>query len=381
MTAPMKFDFGPIAAATGTAGAQGAVSAADGYVKVTPDTVYTKAAGYGFDDAGRVYAKDRGEPAALRQDFCIPLGAVFAVDVPNGTHRVSVLLGDEIADTETTIKTNAGRLVLHKQRTLAGQFVRASFSVWVTNGQLQLAFTGLAPRINAVEVEAAPNACTIFLAGDSTVTDQPADGYPYAGWGQMLPLFVKQDAAVANYALSGRSSKSFISEGVLDTIWSVIKPNDYLLIQFGHNDQKPDEERRTEPFTTYKETLLRYIDGARERGAIPILVTSVQRRFFEEDGALRDTHGDYLTAMRELAKEADVALIDLAARSKALFEQLGPEGTKALFMWLAPGEFINFPDGAEDNTHFQQKGGIEIARLVYEELKRLKLQPLSTFFR
>ncbi|MGG1516097.1 GDSL-type esterase/lipase family protein [Paenibacillus oryzisoli] len=381
MTAPMKFDFGPVAAVAGTSGAQEVASAAEGYIKVTPETVYTKAVGYGFDDAGRVYAKDRGEPAALRQDFCIPLGATFAVDVPNGTHQVSVLLGDEIADTETTIKTNAGRLVLHKQRTLAGQFVRASFSVWVTDGQLQLAFTGLTPRINAVEVEAAPSACTIFLAGDSTVTDQPADGYPYAGWGQMLPLFVKQDAAVANYALSGRSSKSFISEGVLATIWSEIKPNDYLLIQFGHNDQKPDEERRTEPFTTYKETLLRYIDGARERGAIPILVTSVQRRFFEEDGTLRDTHGAYLTAMRELAEEAEVPLIDLAVRSKDLFEQLGPEGTKTLFMWLAPGEFVNFPDGVEDNTHFQQKGGIEVARLVYEELKRLKIQPLSMFLR
>lgn len=194
-------------------------------------------------------------------------------------------------------------------------------------------------------------------------------------------MFVKQDAAVANYAKSGRSSKSFIGEGILDRIWSRIKPYDYLLVQFGHNDQKNDEERHTDPFTTYKETLKLYIEGARECEAIPILVTPVQRRFFQADGTLADTHGDYLTAMRELATKENVPLVDLAARSKELLERLGPEESKELFMWLAPGEFANFPDGVEDNTHFQQKGGIESARLVYEELKALQLQPLVLYLR
>lgn len=368
MTRNYRFDFG-----TGTP--------AEGYTKITPQSVYDSFTGYGFTRTDRINAKDRGEPGALRSDFCIPLDTAFLLDAEDGIYRVSVLLGDEIAETETTIKAGQGRLFVHKQRTAPGSFSRISFSVWVTGGQLKLSFSGLAPRINAWEVEPAPQACTIFLAGDSTVTDQPDDGYPYAGWGQMLPMFVKQDAAVANYALSGRSSKSFISEGVLDQIWSRIKPYDYLLIQFGHNDQKFDEERHTEPFTTYKQTLKAYIDGARERKAIPVLVTSVQRRFYEEDGTLRDTHGDYLTAVRELAAEEEVPLIDLAKASKALFEALGPEDTKKLFMWLAPGEFMNFPDGTEDNTHFQQLGGIEIARLVYEELKTLKLQPLMLYLR
>ncbi|MCK9862838.1 GDSL-type esterase/lipase family protein [Paenibacillus sp. ATY16] len=368
MTRNYRFDFG-----TGTP--------AEGYTKITPQSVYDSFTGYGFTRTDRINAKDRGEPGALRRDFCIPLDTAFLLDAEDGIYRVSVLLGDEIAETETTIKAGQGRLMVHKQRTAPGSFSRISFSVWVTGGQLKLSFSGLAPRINAMEVEPAPQACTLFLAGDSTVTDQPDDGYPYAGWGQMLPMFVKQDAAVANYALSGRSSRSFISEGVLDQIWSRIKPYDYLLIQFGHNDQKFDEERHTEPFTTYKQTLKTYIDGARERKAIPVLVTSVQRRFYEEDGTLRDTHGDYLTAVRELAAEEEVPLIDLAKASKALFEVLGPEETKKLFMWLAPGEFMNFPDGTEDNTHFQQLGGIEIARLVYEELKALKLQPLLLYLR
>lgn len=368
MTQVVKFDFG--------------VGHADiGYTKITPLSQYEKTVGYGFSNVNNVHAKDRDEPGALRRDFCIPLDTSFLVDVPDGTYRVNVLLGDEIAETETTITTGEGRLLLHKQRTSAGHFVRTSFSIWVTDAQLKLNFTGRAPRINALEIEAASTTCTLFLAGDSTVTDQPTSGYPYAGWGQMLPLFVKADASVANYALSGRSSLSFIREGVLDVIWGRIKPHDYLLIQFGHNDQKPDEARFTEPFSTYKETLKIYIDGARERGAYPILVTSVQRRFFEEDGTLRDTHGDYLVAMRELAAAEGVPLIDLAASSKALFEALGPEGTKKLFMWLAPGEFLNYPDGVEDNTHFQQQGGIEIAKLVHAGLKELKLQPLSLYLR
>ncbi|OAS18011.1 rhamnogalacturonan acetylesterase [Paenibacillus oryzisoli] len=369
MTHAFKFDFG-------------AANPEQGYTKISPEDQYEKAVGYGFSNVKNVHAKDREEPGPLRRDFCIPLDTSFLVDVPaDGNYKVSVLVGDEIAETETTITTGEGRLVVHKQRISAGHFIRTSFSVWVTDAQLKLTFTGRAPRINALEIECFPTACTLFLAGDSTVTDQPTDGYPYAGWGQMLPLFVKADASVANYALSGRSSLSFISEGVLDKIWSKIKPHDYLLIQFGHNDQKPDVARFTEPFTTYKETLKIYIDGARERGAYPILVTSVQRRFFEEDGSLRDTHGDYLKAMRELAVEQEVPLIDLAERSKVLFESAGPEGTKRLFMWLAPGEFMNFPDGVEDNAHFQQQGGIEVAKLVYLGLKELKIQPLNLYLR
>lgn len=370
MKREFKFDFG-----TETA------CAAEGYTKVTASTLYDPATGYGFEGAEGLYAKDRGEPGALKRDFVIPLDAGFIVDVPDGTYQVTALIGDGITVTETTVKAGTGRLMVHKHRTPAGQFASHAFSVWVTDGKLRLAFSGLAPRINALEITPRDTAVTVFLAGDSTVTDQPADGYPYTGWGQMLTKWFKADVAVANYALSGRSSKSFISEGHLDKIWERMKPQDYLLVQFGHNDQKFDEERHTDPFTTYKETLKIYIDGARSRKAVPILVTSVQRRFFDDQGKLTDTHGDYLTAMRELAREEEVPLIDLAERSKALFEELGPEETKKLFLWAAPGEYINHPNGVEDNTHFHEIGGIRVAELVAAALKELGLQPLRMYLR
>ncbi len=248
MTFNYRFDFGLGAAE-------------DGYTKVTAQTCYEKMIGYGFSSTDKVNAKDRGGNQPLRRDFCIPQNSCFLVDVPDGTYSVSILLGDELADTETTVKAGEGRMMVNKQRTVPGHFVWVRFAVWVTDGRLKLIFSGLAPRINAMEITAAPQTCTLFLAGDSTVTDQPADGYPYTGWGQMLPQYLKADAAVANYALSGRSSKSFIREGHLDAIWSKIKPYDYLLIQFAHNDQKYGEDRYTEPFTTYKETLKRYIEG------------------------------------------------------------------------------------------------------------------------
>ncbi|MFK7693295.1 rhamnogalacturonan acetylesterase [Paenibacillus sp. HJGM_3] len=368
MTDLYRFDFG-------------VDEAEEGYTKITLNDRYSPSRTYGFVRADKISALNRGEGGTLRRDFIIPYEASFIVDVPDGIYTVTALLGDEHAATETTIKTGEGRLVVHKLRTGSGQYVRTSFSVWVTGGRLALVFGGLAPRLNALEISHTPQTCTIFLAGDSTVTEQPTDGYPYAGWGQMLPLFVKADAAVANYALSGRSSKSFIGEGHLDAIWSRIKPYDYLLVQFGHNDQKFDEARHTEPFTTYQETLMRYIHGARERNAFPVLLTPVHRRFYEDDGTLRDTHGDYATAVRELAGREGVPLVDLAAKSKELFERLGPEGTRSIFMQLAPGEFMNFPEGVNDNTHFQEHGAIQVAGLVKEGLQQLGLQPLMLYLR
>jgi lysophospholipase L1-like esterase len=357
----------------------GVGEAAPGYMKVLQDSFYSMEQGYGFTVGSKVYAKERSGKETLLRDFCIPLEAQFIVDVPNGNYRVTALIGDAVIGTHTTVKSGPGRLMVHELETLAGQFVRQSFSVHVSDGQLQLAFSGLAPRINALEIVYSEQILTMFIAGDSTVTDQPADGYPYAGWGQMLPERLKADIAVSNHAFSGRSSKSFITEGRLEAILRVMKPSDYLLIQFGHNDQKQDEERHTEPFSTYKENLMVYIHEARKREAIPILVTPVHRRYYESDGSIRDTHGDYIKAMKELAAEQNVPVIDLAAKSKALYESLGEEGTKSVFLHAVPGEFRNFPLGAEDNTHFQENGAILISKLVADGLKELQLQPLMMF--
>ncbi|RCW45557.1 rhamnogalacturonan acetylesterase [Paenibacillus prosopidis] len=367
MTVSLKFDFGI-----------GAMPDAP-YIQVLPDTAYSEALGYGFENNERVYSRDRGEADRLHGAFCIPLEAVFAVDLPNGCYTVTATIGDAIAPTSTMLKYGVGRVVLHKAVTSAGQYAIHSFTVKVTDGKLRLSFSGAAPRINALQINEAKQATTIFLAGDSTVTDQ--DTFPYAGWGQMLPLYFKTDVAVDNHAKSGRSSKSFIDEGRLAAILEQIKPNDYLWIQFGHNDQKPDTERATEPFGSYKEMLSIYVKEARAREARPVLITPMHRRKFDGQGRIIDTHGDYLLGMMQLAAELDVPLIDLAAKSKALYEQLGDEPSKALFMWAYPGEFIHFPEGAQDDTHFQELGAIQIAGLVAEGVKELGLSPLSLYLK
>jgi len=349
------------------------------YVQLLPDTVYTSERGYGFVNHARVSSRDRGGANRLQSAFCIPLDACFKADLPNGCYNVTVTIGDAITPTLTSLYYGTGRMVLNKLTTTAGQYAVHSFTVKINNGQLSLSFSGVAPRINAIRIEETKQATTIYLAGDSTVTDQ--DTFPYAGWGQMLPLYFKQEIAIDNHAVSGRSSKSFIDEGRLDAILGDMKPNDYLWIQFGHNDQKSDAERATSPFTTYKEHLQIYIDEARARGAKPVLITSMHRRKFDEEGRIIDTHGDYLTAMRELAKEQDVPLIDLAEKSKTLYEQLGDESSKALFVWAYPGEFIAFPEGVKDDTHFQAEGAIQIARLVADGVRELGLSPLDLYLR
>ncbi|NOU96149.1 GDSL family lipase [Paenibacillus sp. LMG 31456] len=368
MNKEFKFDFGVSLAVSG-------------YIKIGQQSIYDAAKGYGFEDVSRVYAIEReaSEAGALRSDFCIPLETAFIVDVPNGNYTVSVMMGDTLTATETTIKSGEGRLLIHKLQTAAGQFVKRSIGVHVADGQLKLMFSGIAPRINSLEIKASSQIVTVYLAGDSTVTDQALDGYPYAGWGQMLPHYLNASAAVANHAMSGRSSKSFIDEGRLEAIFQLIQPNDYLLIQFGHNDQKPDEERRTEPETTYKQYLKKYIDGARERGAVPVLITPVHRRFFDEKGCIVNTHGDYLQAVKELGQAEQVPVIDLAEKTRLLYESYGDERSKTLFMWAVPGEFPNHPTGARDNTHFQEVGAIQVAKLVVEGIREQQLNPLMLF--
>lgn len=221
------------------------------------------------------------------------------------------------------------------------------------------------------------NSITVYLAGDSTVSDYSSSLAPRTGWGQVFDQFFDDKIIVKNEASSGRSSKSFIDEGRLDSILSQIEKGDYLFIQFGHNDEKIDDPSRyTEPYSTYKSYLKRYIDGAREKQAIPVLITPVERRRFTEEGVARDSHGDYPAAMKEIGLEENVPVIDLTAKSKALFQELGPERTKDVFLWLDAGESVNYSNGVQDNTHFQEAGAVQIGRLVLEGIEELKLVPL-----
>ncbi|MEU6274846.1 rhamnogalacturonan acetylesterase [Streptomyces populi] len=197
---------------------------------------------------------------------------------------------------------------------------------------------------------------TLYIAGDSTAAQKYADAAPETGWGMALPFFLREDLVVANHAVNGRSSKSFIDEGRLAAILGVIRPGDLLLVQFGHNDEKTaDPARYTEPWTTYQDCLRQYLDGARARGARPVLATPVERRKFDADGNAVPTHGDYPASMRALAADERVPLLDIQARSIALWQRLGVEETKKYFNWTAT---------EQDNTHFNPPGAIAVARLV-----------------
>lgn len=214
---------------------------------------------------------------------------------------------------------------------------------------------------------------TIWTAGDSTASTYAEARAPRAGWAQALEVFTTRRVEIENRAWSGASSKSHTDRGVLDAIAAEIAPGDWLLISFGHNDAKlEDPNRGTDPYTTYQQYLRGYIDVARMHRANPVLVTSVERRRFKE-GRPVESLGEYPEAMRALAEEEGVPLIDLQAASLALWGQLGEEKTKDYFLWLTPGESDNYPEGIEDNTHFQAKGAIEVARLVAKAAARQSL--------
>ncbi|MGW2837569.1 rhamnogalacturonan acetylesterase [Streptomyces sp. NPDC001493] len=214
-----------------------------------------------------------------------------------------------------------------------------------------------------------PRLRTLHIAGDSTAAQKYADAAPETGWGMALPFFLGPGLRVANHAMNGRSSKSFIDEGLLAALLGDVRAGDFLLIQFGHNDEKTtDPLRGTDPWTTYQDHLRTYVTAARARHARPVLLTPVERRRFAEDGTAKPSHGEYPAAMRALAAEERVPLIDAQALTLARWQQLGPDATQEYFDWQAPGESPNYPDGVQDNTHFQPRGAIDVARITARAL-------------
>ncbi len=210
----------------------------------------------------------------------------------------------------------------------------------------------------------------IYMIGDSTMADKPlSGGNPERGWGQMFPVFLTPDIRVDNRALNGRSSRSFGNEGHWELVRKRLRKGDYVFIQFGHNDQKADTARHSDAETDYKINLGKYIDETREAEAIPVLFTPIVRRKFNSDGTLADTHGKYTDAVRIVAKEKQVLLIDLNKMSASLLERYGQEKSTSLFVWVEPGICAALPEGKQDNTHLNVRGARIIARMVAETIK------------
>ncbi len=219
----------------------------------------------------------------------------------------------------------------------------------------------------------------IYMIGDSTMANKSLkNGNPERGWGHVLQGFFTPDIVVDNRALNGRSSLSFMSRW--RDIHDNLKKGDYVFIQFGHNDQKKKPDRYSDPDTAFKNNLRYYINQTREKGATPVLFTSIIRRKFGEDGKLIDTHGRYIPACKEVAEEMKVICIDLNNSTETLINSLGDEKSKELFMWVAPGINPSCPDGKKDDSHLNVKGARIIARMAVDSIEK-KIPKLAQYIR
>ena len=292
---------------------------------------------------------------------------LFSVRFPEGNYLVTVTFGDDAVASTNTVKAEMRRLMVEQAIVAKGESATRSFVVNVRtpriasggdvklkarekdselinwDDKLTLEFNGTRPSLRALHIKPMETP-TIFLTGDSTVCDQPRE--PWNSWGQMLPRFFGSRIAVANYAQSGESIKSSFSARRFEKVFSLMKTNDWLLVQFGHNDMK---DKATNALAAYRSNLKKIVARTRELGATPVLVTSMERKA----GVERDTLGDYPQTVRDVAKEDGVALIDLHAISKVLYRALG----------------TNLNQAFQDGTHHNNYGSYELARCVVEGIR------------
>ena len=372
-----KFDFG-----TG--------KLAPGYTRVVATTKYNQQIGYGFDYGSKPIAINRGGNDPLRSDFCTSNAPFFfSVNVPQGNYNVTVILGDQKGPTVTTIKAESRRLMVKKVATKPGRFIKKKFTICVWHREIKsggevilkdrelskldwdhkltIEFNNSHPCVDAIEITPADNVPTVFLAGNSTVTDQQLE--PWSCWGQMLPRFFKPGTvAIADMAASGSTLKASVARKRLEKIANMIKPGDYFFIQFADNDQKPGPDH-VDPFTSYEQYLKRFINVARSHGATAVLVTPINRHFFNSDGKIRNTLGNYPAAMRQLAKKDHVALIDLNVMSKTMFDAYGPKTSGKLFVQFPAGTFPGVTKELKDNTHFNDFGAYELAKCIVKGIR------------
>lgn len=358
---PLKFDFGTDRVAPGT-------------ICITPATVFSPEKGYGFDLGFTPKAEDRGGDP-LRGDFITGEGGFyFSVELPEGNYDVSVLLGDPKGTSDTTIKSESRRLMVENLTTREGQQVTRKVTVNIRqpeikggsrvgikereknylhwDSKLTLEFNGPRPCVAGLEISAAADPTTVYLLGDSTVTDQPFE--PWNSWGQMLPRFFKPGVAVANYSESGESIASSLGARRVAKVESLVTKGDYVFIQFGHNDMKSKKEDALQRYETDLTALVRNI---RAKGGTPVLVTSMERK----SGVKKDTLAGYPDTVIRVATAEKVALIDLHAISRQLYVALGD----------------NLDAAFQDGTHHNNFGSYQLAKCVVEGIRKAQL-PLAS---
>jgi len=324
----------------------------------------------------------------------------FAVAVPDGNYRVTVTLGAKKRVGQTVVRAESRRHFVDLVTTKKGRYETVSFIVNkhspMINGQervklkprevgyknwddsLTLSFCGPAPAVQRIRIEPDTTATTVFLCGNSTVVDQEEE--PWASWGQMIPRWFTSHVAIANYAESGLSCTSFLAQLRLDKILSQLKRGDYVIVEFGHNDEK-EKKAGDGAWYSYSRNLKIFVDRVREAGGKIIFCTPTARRFFNDDHqTIRNTHGDYPKAMKTVAQREQVPVIDLTAMSTAFYEALGEEGSKKSLVHYPANTFPGQDKPLADNTHFNPFGAWEIAKMVVMGLKQIGC-PLTSALR
>ena len=323
------------------------------------------------------------------------------IEVPDGNYKVTVVLGSKKKAGKTVVRAENRRLMVDEVATKKGQFKTVEFVVnkrtpeiekgkrvkvkdreknyntW--DNAINLEFTGAAPAVKEVKIERDTTATTIFLCGNSTVVDQPYE--PWASWGQMIPCWFGPEIAISNNAESGLTAASFLGSYRLDKILTMMKKGDYVICEFGHNDQK-EKMAGAGAWYNFSYNLKVFIDKVRAKGGNIIFVTPTQRRRFDDatHSKILETHGDYPDAMRAVAKREGVPVIELHDMTRTFFETLGYENSKKALVHYPANTFPGQDKPLADNTHFNPYGAYEIAKMVVMGMKQLNL-PIVKYLR
>ena len=323
------------------------------------------------------------------------------IEVPDGNYKVTVVLGSKKKAGKTVVRAENRRLMVDEVATKKGQFKTVEFVVnkrtpeiekgkrvkvkdreknyntW--DNAINLEFTGAAPAVKEVKIERDTTATTIFLCGNSTVVDQPYE--PWASWGQMIPRWFGPEIAISNNAESGLTAGSFLGSYRLDKILTMMKKGDYVICEFGHNDQK-EKMAGAGAWYNFSYNLKVFIDKVRAKGGNIIFVTPTQRRRFDDatHSKIQETHGDYPDAMRAVAKREGVPVIELHDMTRTFFETLGYENSKKALVHYPANTFPGQDKPLADNTHFNPYGAYEIAKMVVMGMKQLNL-PIVKYLR